>query len=100
MILTSYISGHTIGKWSLILTSLNKQLKSYSPAKKTSPIHPQLIFNGTIVKKVSVQKHLGLTFDSGLTFKKHIDEKITKAMKNLGLIKHVSKCLPFCAFAF
>ena len=62
--------------------------------KKTSPSHPQLIFNGTIVKKVSEQKHLGLILDSGLTFKKHINEKIRKARKNLGLIKHVSKYLP------
>ena len=30
------------GKWSLILTLVNKQLK----AKKVSPNHPQLIFNG------------------------------------------------------
>ena len=46
--------------------------------KKTSPSHPQLIFNGTIVKKVSEQKHLGLILDSGLTFKKH-NEKTRKA---------------------
>ena len=44
--------------------------------KKPSPSHPQLIFNGTIVKKVSEQKHLGLILDSGLTFKNHINEKI------------------------
>ena len=62
--------------------------------KKVSPFHPQLIFNGIIVKNVSDQKHLGLILDSGLTFKKHIDEKIRKAKKNLGLIKHVSKFLP------
>ena len=29
--------------------------------KKTSPSHPQLIFNGTIVKKVSEQKHRSYT---------------------------------------
>ena len=62
--------------------------------KKVSPFHPQLIFNGIIVKNVSDQKPLGLILDSGLTFKKHIDEKIGKAKKNLGLIKHGSKCLP------
>ena len=62
--------------------------------KKASPSHPQLIFNGNIVKKVSEQKHLGLILDSGLTFKKYINEKIRKAKKNLGLIKHVSRFLP------
>ena len=47
--------------------------------KKVSPNHPQLIFNGTVVKKVNEQKHLGLIMDSGLSFKKHLDEKIIKA---------------------
>ena len=62
--------------------------------KKASPSHPQLISNGIIVKKVSEQKHSSLILDSGLTFKKHINEKIRKAKKNLGLIKHVSRFLP------
>ena len=62
--------------------------------KKVSPIHPHLIFNGTVVKKVKEQKHLGLILDSGLSFKKHIDEKIIKAKKNIGIIKHLSKFLP------
>ena len=49
--------------------------------KKVSPNHPQLIFNGTVVKKVNEQKHLGLILDSGLSFKKHLDEKIIIAKK-------------------
>ena len=63
-------------------------------AKKVSPNHPQLIFNGTVVKKVNEQKHLGLILDSGLSFKKHLDEKIIKAKKYIGIIKHLSKFLP------
>ena len=62
--------------------------------KKIRPNHPQLIFNGTVVKKVNEQKHLGLILDSGLSFKKHLDEKIIKAKKNIGIIKHLSKFLP------
>ena len=62
--------------------------------KKVSPIHPQLIFNGTVVKKVNEQKHLGFILDSVLSFKKHIDEKIIKAKKNIGIIKHLSKYIP------
>ena len=31
--------------------------------KKVSPSHPQLIFNGNVVKKVNEQKHLGLILD-------------------------------------
>ena len=62
--------------------------------KKSSPNHPQLIFNGTPVARVKDQKHLGLILDPGLSFEKHLNEKITKARKNIGLIKHLSKYLP------
>ena len=49
--------------------------------KKVSPSHPQLTFNGTVIKKVNEQQHLGLILDSGL-FKKHLDEKIIIAKKH------------------
>ena len=62
--------------------------------KKVSPIHPQLIFNGTVVKKVNEQKHLGFILNSVLSFKIHIDKKIIKAKKNIGIIKHLSKFIP------
>ena len=62
--------------------------------KKSSPNHPQLIFNGTVVAKANEQKHLGLTLDSRLSFVKHINEKMVKAKKNIGVIKHLSKYLP------
>ena len=41
------------------------------------------------------QKHLGLILDSRLSFEKHISfEKIMKAKKNVGILKHLSKFLP------
>ena len=40
------------------------------------------------------KKHLGLILDSNLSFKKHINEKIIKAKKNLGIIKHLPIFLP------
>ena len=45
------------------------------------PNHPELIFNGSVVKNLNEQKHLGLILDSGLSFKKHLNEKIIKAKK-------------------
>ena len=63
-------------------------------SKKSSPNHPQLIFNGSAVAKVNEQKHLGLILDSRLSFEKHLNEKIIKAKKNVGIIKHLSKFLP------
>ena len=71
----------------------------FSVKKKVSPNHSQLIFNGTVVKKVNEQKHLGFILDSGLSFKKHLDEKIIKAKKYIGIIKHLSKFLPLKTLA-
>ena len=77
--------------------------------KTSNPYHPQLIFNGTVVAKMNEQKHLGLIFDSSLSSKKRIDEKIIKAKKNLGIIKHLSmfylvrhliKCIKFLSVLF
>ena len=62
--------------------------------KKSSPQHPQLIFNGAAVANVNEQKHLGLILDSKLSFEKHLNEKIIKAKKNIGILKQLSKFLP------
>ena len=62
--------------------------------KKSSLNHPQLIFNGIAVAKVNEQKHLGLILDSRLSFGKHINGKIIKAKKVVGILKHLSKFLP------
>ena len=62
--------------------------------KKTIPNHPNIMFNGTVVAKKNEQKHLGLVLDSSLSFRKHLTEKIIKAKKNLGIIKHLSIFLP------
>ena len=54
--------------------------------KKSTPNHPQLIFNGSVVAKISNRKHLGLILDSGLSFEKHLNEKMMKAKKNVGVL--------------
>ena len=57
--------------------------KGLFSCKKSSPNHPQLIFNGIVVAKVKEQKHLRLIIDSGLSFEKHLNEKIIKAKTNI-----------------
>lgn len=57
--------------------------------KKSNQNHPQLIFNGTIVAQANEQKHLGLILDSKLSFVNHMNEKLIKAKKNIGVIKHL-----------
>ena len=62
--------------------------------KKSKPTHPPLVFNGSVVHNKNEQKHLGLILDSGLSFPKHLNEKIKKAKKIIGIIQHLSKYLP------
>ena len=46
--------------------------------KKTSPNHPPLMFNGSVVAIANEQKHLGLILDHRLSFEKHLNEKNNK----------------------
>ena len=40
--------------------------------------------------KTNEQKHLGFILDSKLSLEKHFNEKIIKAKKYIGIIKHLS----------
>ena len=62
--------------------------------RKTKTVHPFLFFNGAIVNKVNEHKHLGLTLDSELSFSKHVNDKINKSRKLLGVLKFLSSYLP------
>jgi len=62
--------------------------------KKNTQEHPPIYFNGSEVTKVKKQIHLGFTLEPSLSFKEHISEKIKKAKRNIGLIKHISSFLP------
>ena len=75
---------------------LNKQATELLFSCKTdSPNHPSLFFNESAVPKVKEQKHLGLTLDSKLSVERHVNEKIIKDKKGIGIIKYLSKFLPF-----
>ena len=62
-------------------------------AKYKKASHPLLDFNGIPVARESSTKHLGITLDERLTFRKHIKEAISKAKKGLALMKFLSKYL-------
>ena len=55
--------------------------------------HPKIYFNDIEVKTVNDHKHFGLILDSKLSFISHINEKISKAHKGLGIIKSLSRFL-------
>ena len=56
--------------------------------------HPDLFFNNFQIDRCSNEKHLGLILDEKLSFKKHVDEKIKKAMKIVGTIRKLNSVLP------
>ena len=62
--------------------------------KKRSPAHPPLLFNGSVVANVKEQKHLGLILEPNLSFDKHLHQKMSKAKKNIGILRHMSNFLP------
>ena len=52
-----------------------------------------LQFNSTDIQIADSQKHLGLILDSKLNFNEHIESKITKCNKIIGLMKRLSLIL-------
>ena len=57
-------------------------------------IYRNLYFSNVPVVKTISQKHLELNLDARLTFNDHINKKIGKAMKNVGLLCKLKCFLP------
>ena len=62
--------------------------------KTVKASHPSIIFNTVPVARTTCQKHLGLYLDEKLSFYDHINAKISKANKGIGIIKRLSNTLP------
>ena len=73
----------------------NKQANEiiFSPKSKVH-FHPPLTFNNNDVKKCPHQKHLGIILDSKLDFNIHVDNKIKKCCRMIGIIKRLSVSVP------
>ena len=52
------------------------------------------LFNNSTIQQISSQKHLGIHLDEELTFKHHINGKINKANKGIGIICKLNNILP------
>ena len=64
----------------------SKQAQELFFSRKINKIHhPPLLFNNSTIQQISSQKHLGIHLDEELAFK-HINEKINKANKGIGII--------------
>ena len=73
----------------------NKQANEVILSRKTkNSSHPPVAFNNNVVKKYSNHKHLGLVLHSKLDSKFHVDQKIKKYDKLIGLIRRLSVSVP------
>ena len=83
-------------KWKMIFNPyLSKQAQEVTFSRKTNKInHPTITFNTVPVARAPCQKHLGLYLDEKLNFNNHINVKISKANKGIGIIKRLSHILP------
>ena len=50
-----------------------KQTQEIIFSRKTSEKSPGLMFNNSIINVISIHKHLGMTFDSKLSFDEHLE---------------------------
>ena len=83
-------------KWKMIFNlDLSNQAQEVIFFRKTNKIsYPTTAFNTVPVARTSCQKHLGLYLDEKLNFSQHINIKISKANKGIGIIKRLSHILP------
>mgnify|MGYP001793799177 FL=1 len=73
----------------------SKQAQEVIFSRKRAEVnHSALNFNNIPVCKTSSQKHLGLILDEKLNFKEHLQVKIGKFNKGVGLLKKLHNLLP------
>ena len=87
-----------IGEWEkchLIQTWISRCRKLFFQGKWLDHLTLKISFNIVPVSHASFQKHLGIYLDEKLNSNYHIKEKMTKAMKGIGVIKRLSKILPW-----
>ena len=75
----------------------NKQANEVIFSRKTSSnnlSHPPIKFNNINISNCPHQKHLGIVLDSKLNFNAHVDQKIKKCNRIIGLTRRLSISLP------
>ena len=72
-----------------------KQAKEVIFSIKIIPgTHLSFFCNNSLIEQDTTKKHLGLTLDHKLTFQYHVNKKIQKTMKGIGLLKKLHSILP------
>ena len=89
MIFKKYLNELISGKCDSILVQITRPGK----LKLNKSSHPKIFFNNAPVFCANWQKYLGKSLDETLNFNLYIKEKMSKAMKGIGIIKKLSKTL-------
>ena len=61
--------------------------------KRDKVVYPPLKFNNNDAQSANSQKHLGLVLDSKVDFNEHVNNKINKCNKSIGIMKKLSLTL-------
>ena len=88
---------HQLQIWNTPLVAISSKpiFTDVNASHKRNPVnHPVLLFNDLPIASAPIQKHLGLILDEKLTFAHHLNEKISKANKGIGLLKRLYYYLP------
>ena len=93
-------NSHWAYKWKMNFNpDLSKQAQEVVFSRKTVKVsHLSITFNTAPVACTACQKHLGLYLDEKLSFLYHINAKILKANKRIGIVKRLSNTLPRKSF--
>ena len=72
-----------------------KQAHEVIFSRKSKAIsHPTLVFNNNNVIQATSHKHLGIIFDTPLSFEKHREKVLCKVNKTIGLIHMLQNLFP------
>ena len=83
-------------KWKMSFNpDLYKQAQEVIFSRKLNKSsHPKIFFKNEPVVCANWPKHLGIFLDESVNFSYHIKEKMSKAMKEIGIIKKLVKRFP------
>ena len=77
--------------WGMKLNPQKTQSMIISRSRTPNPQHPELSIDGTVVASCNSFKILGLTFDSKLTFEKHIRNVASGISQKIGILRKCYK---------
>jgi len=84
----------TWAKQWLVTFNASKTVYMILSLKRKIPNYPPLIFNNTTLEKVESHTHLGMTFNTMMTWHDHINRIIKKAHRTLNVIKRIQHLVP------